>query len=290
MTLSPLRMLFTTWLTLAFAMAATPAARAEPFAAALHASYEQKSEALAKSPLKRRLLLSSAELPNGLQGEVHAVVDHPLAAVRAAFNGPAHWCEVLLLHINNRRCAVGSAGGQQRVTLGIVRKYDIPVEQAFDLPFVFRVTHADPDYLQVQLQADDGPLGTSNYHILLEATAIDAHRSFLHFAYSYEQNPVVALAIGAYLATFGSDKVGFTELGRRADGTPDYIAGPRGLVERNAMRYFLTLEAYLDTGDSDARRQAWYSATERYPRQLHELDRETYMALKRADAKRSTPP
>lgn len=283
----PLRMLL---LMASLAIAAPPAARAGPQAAALRASYEQKSEALAKSPLKRPLLLSSMELPHGLQGQVHAVVNHPLAAVRAAFNGPAHWCEVLLLHVNNRRCTIDSQGGQHRVTLGIVRRYDVPAKEAFDVPFVFRVARADPDYLQVQLKADTGPLGTSNYDILLEATALDARRSFLHFSYSYEQNAVVAMAIQAYLATFGSDKVGFTVLGQRSDGKPDYIAGSRGLVERNAMRYFPTLEAYLSAGNSDARRQAWYSAIERYPRQLHEVNRDTYLALKRADTKPSGAP
>lgn len=262
------------------------AAEAQHSAEALRELHERKSAALSRSALKRPILLDSTELPDGLQGEIFAVVDQPLAAVHAAFNSPANWCEVLLLHVNNRRCQASIAGGQHQISLGIVRRYDKPVEEAFDLPFVFQVKQSTPDFLEVQLRADSGPLGTRNYRILLEATPLDAQRSFLHFSYSYEQNMMVGMAVRAYLATFGSSKVGFTELGKLADGKPDYIAGPRGLVERNAMRYFLTLEAFMAADNTEARRQAWYSATERYPRQLHEIERETYLALKRSDSQR----
>lgn len=262
------------------------AAEAQQSAEALRELHERKSAALSQSALKRPILLSSTELPDGLQGEIFAVVDQPLAAVHAAFNSPANWCEVLLLHVNNRRCQASSAGGQHQISLGIVRRYDKPVEEAFDLPFVFQVKQSTLDFLEVHLRADSGPLGTRNYRILLEATPLDAQRSFLHFSYSYEQNMMVGMAVRAYLATFGSSKVGFSELGKLADGKPDYIAGPRGLVERNAMRYFLTLEAFMAADNTEARRQAWYSATERYPRQLHEIERETYLALKRSDSQR----
>lgn len=262
---------------------ASPAAADPRSAATLRASHESKSAELARSALKRPMLLTSAELPNGLKGEIYAVIEQPLESVQAAFDSPAHWCEVLLLHVNNRRCQAASAGDHHQVTLGIVRRYDKPVAEAFNLPFVLRVVQAKPDYLEVQLKAESGPLGTSNYNILLEAVSLDARRSFVHFSYSYEQNMVVALAVQAYLATFGSSKVGFTELRTTPDGKPDFIAGPRGLVERNAMRYFLTLEAFLSASTRDARRQAWYSAAERYPRQLHEIDRETYLAHKRSD-------
>jgi hypothetical protein len=90
----------------------------------------------------------------------------------------------------------------------------------------------------------------------------------------------------AYLATFGRSKVGFTVQGQTADGKPDYIRGTHGLVERNAMRYFLAVDAYLANGDATARRNAWYTATEKYPRQLHEIDRAAYLDLKTSDEHR----
>jgi hypothetical protein len=99
----------------------------------------------------------------------------------------------------------------------------------------------------------------------------------------------VRLGTQAYLATFGRDKVGFTVTSKTPDGQPEYIRGLRGLVERNAMRYFLTLDAYLSAPAQDQaerRQRHWFAAAEQYPRQLHEVDLETYLALKREDRQR----
>ncbi|MDQ8002364.1 MAG: hypothetical protein REU00_20870, partial [Pseudomonadota bacterium] len=59
-----------------------------------------------------------------------------------------------------------------------------------------------------------------------------------------------------------------------------------------AMRYFLTLDAYLVGLDAppaerrERRQRLWFASTERYPRQLKEVDLATYLAQKRADRER----
>jgi len=70
------------------------------------------------------------------------------------------------------------------------------------------------------------------------------------------------------------------------------MGGVRGAVERNAMRYYLAIDSYLDSlgapaGQQVERRiQGWFNATERYPRQLREMDRPTYVAMKRNEVER----
>jgi hypothetical protein len=55
------------------------------------------------------------------------------------------------------------------------------------------------------------------------------------------------------------------------------------------MRYFLAIESYLATQNlppekqPEARLQDWFTAVERYPRQLHDLDRTSYLVMKRAE-------
>ncbi|MDQ8002499.1 MAG: hypothetical protein REU00_21550, partial [Pseudomonadota bacterium] len=213
---------------------------------ALLDSFAQVHARMAKSGLGRPMVLESAETPNGLKGDVYAVVDHRLDDLRGALEKPEQWCELLTLHINNRRCRVGqAAGGGATLTLSVVRRYDKPVEEAFELPFSYRVASSTPDFLAVDMRTAEGPFGTSNYRVLLEAVRLDGERTFLHFGYGYEHNMMVKLATQAYLATFGAHKVGFTVTGRDETGQPVHITGLRGLVERNAMRYFLTLDAYL---------------------------------------------
>lgn len=240
---------------------------------------------LAASPFKRPAVLKSIDTANGLKGDVYAIVDQPLPVLAQALGTPVQWCAAMLLHINNRSCAVASGPSGERITLSVVRRYDQPLKDAFDLPFGFKLMDNTSEHLEVQLGAPSGPLGTSNYRIVVEAVPADASHSFLHFSYMYDENFMAHTAMQAYLATFGRSKVGFTVVGQAPDGTPEYVRGTHGLVERNAMRYFLALDAHVNAGkDAQSARNAWFSATEGYPHQLHEVDRATYLALKAADA------
>ena len=139
------------------------------------------------------------------------------------------------------------------------------------------------------LTAKDGPLGTSDYLIRLEAVAIPNDKTFLHLTYSYSANFAGRLAMQAYLLTGGSGKVGFTVVGALPNGQPEFIGGVRGVVERNTMRYYLAIDSFLEFARADPatqfeqRLQSWFTAVERYPRQLHEVDRGEYLVMKRAE-------
>lgn len=237
------------------------------------------------SAFKQPILLQSSDTPKGRKGDVFAIVNKPIELVSDSLNDSTHWCQAMLLHVNNRACEVTRKPGGDTITLKVVRKYDQPVSSAFSIPFDFRLIDATPRHLEVGMGSTSGPLGTSNYRIALEAVPISQERSFLHFSYSYEENLLARTATEAYLSIFGSTKIGFTVVGQTAEGKPAYIKGTRGLVERNAMRYFLAVDAYLASpADLQARWNTWYSATELYPLQLHEMDRATYLAGKAEDA------
>ena len=139
-------------------------------------------------------------------------------------------------------------------------------------------------------------MGTSNYRIALEAIPVGEGRTFLHFTYAYEHSMLTRVMTQAYLATFGRGKVGFTVVGHMAGGEVDYIGGTRGLVERNAMRYFLTVDAYVGAvrdplpAQFERRLALWFTGIEQYPRQLHEVDRATYLELKLGDVKEAKRP
>jgi hypothetical protein len=140
---------------------------------------------------------------------------------------------------------------------------------------------------RVGLRPPAGPLGTHDYRILLEATPADATHTVLHLAYSYGYGALGQLAMQAYLATAGASKVGFTTV--EEGGQPHLVGGMRGVMERNTMRYFLAIEAYLASlgtpsqGRAERRFEAWFDATERFARQLHEMSREQYLSMKRRE-------
>ena len=119
-----------------------------------------------------------------------------------------------------------------------------------------------------------------------------AGQTFIRLSYSYSFGSMGRLAMQTYLGTVGRDKVGFTVDGQQPDGAPRYIGGMRGVVERNTMRYYLAIEAFLgaQSAPPNARVEKslrdWFAAVEGYPRQLHEMDQGPYLDMKRREYSR----
>ena len=263
---------------------------------ALRAARETLLTTLSHNQFQRPIHLESSDNGKRLRGDIYADINSPFAAVSKALDEPNDWCDIMLTHLNTKQCHVQQDKTGSVLVLSIVRRLDHPIEQAIELALRYRVTAATPEYLQVELESPQGPFGTSNYRILLRATALPDGRSFLHFSYAYDSTTLTRMVTQAYLATIGRGKVGFTIVGQRTDGTPDYLGGIRGLVERNAMRYFLAIEAYLGAvgvapaDQFEKRLDIWFSAIERYPRQLHDVERAHYLEVKRADRQRRLSP
>ena len=255
----------------------------------LRAKHAELGNKLGHNQFRKPLYLDSSESPDGVKGNVYALIDHPFATAAAALNSPEDWCEILILHINTKYCRA-SRGDQGSILNMIVgTKQDRPLNLANRLEFVYRVAAQTPNYLQVTLNADQGPLGTRDYRIVFEAVAVDGGRTFIHVSYAYGFGTVGRLAMQAYLGTLGRSKVGFTVAGTQADGRPRHVGGMRGVVERNTMRYYLAIEAYLGALSTPAqarlekRLRDWFAAAERYPRQLHEMERDEYLDMKRKE-------
>lgn len=271
-------------LALAFALAG--AAQAQD-AAALKARHGALRDALANNVFQRPIALESSERSDGLRGDIHARIDQPFALVGAALQGVDRWCDILILHLNVKQCRGAGANADAALQLVIGQKHDQALDQAYRFAFDYDVVASRPDYLQVQLTAEEGPLGTSDYRIVLEVAALDARRSIIHLSYAYGFGLAARVAMQGYLATVGRDKVGFSVIGSKPDGQPRFVGGTRGVIERNTMRYYLAIEAYLGAlslppaQQFEKRLADWHSGVERYPAQLRELDRAAYIAMKR---------
>lgn len=277
---------------LAIGLAAPGAGWADPgppAAAALLAKYQALAGQLRNNPFQRPIHLDSSENAGELTGDIYALVDAPYAQARAVLDEPAEWCEVLMLHLNTKHCRATDGDGDGALTVRVGKKHQQPVDEAYRLEFSYHVEAAAPDYLSILLKAAEGPLNTRDYRIRLQAIPLADGRTFLRLTYSCTYGLISRMAMKTYLATLARDKVGFTVIGRDSDGGPDYIGGMRGVVERNTMRYYLAIDAYLDSLSvppaqrTEKRLQAWFTATEQYARQLHELDRGDYLQMKRAE-------
>jgi hypothetical protein len=258
----------------------------------LRARYAQLGPQLANSPFQRPIHLESTQSSGDLQGDVFAVVEHPFSTLERALSGPQAWCDILILHLNVKHCRVGHGAAANVLAVSIGKKHDQPLSDAYRVNFNYQVAASADDYLKLGLNAEEGPLGTRDYRIVVEAVPLDARRSFMRMSYSYGYGFAARMAMQGYLSTVGSGKVGFSVVDKRPDGQPVYVGNMRGVVERNAMRYYLAIDAYLASLSLPAEKQQekrlrdWFAATERYAKQLHEVDQADYLAMKRREIAR----
>jgi hypothetical protein len=260
--------------------------------AALRAKYEELRGKLERNAFGRPLHLVSSEGSRELKGDVYGIVNFPFAQVEQGFREAGSWCDVLILPFNTKHCNAAGSGADKTLAVRVGRKADQPAEQAYPIVFKYSVSSRADDYFRTVLKADSGPLGTHDYQIVLEATPLDDKHAFIHLSYSYGFGLLSRLAMQAYLGTTGANKVGFTVTGRDAQGRPAYVGGMLGATERNTMRYFLAIDAYLASlglpkeQQVEKRLNDWFAATEKYPRQLHEMARGEYLAMKQKETTR----
>lgn len=261
-------------------------------AVSLLEQHAQLREPLANNQFQRPLVVQSSDQASQLKGEIFAQLEQPFPVVAPRLQTMAQWCDVLILHLNVKSCRPSGADSKATLRLDVGSKSEQELDDAYPFDFLYQVKSSEPDFLQVQLTAVDGPLGTSDYDIELQLVALDEQRSFMHLSYSYSFGLMAQAAMQGYLATIGHDKVGFSVTGTTSNGQPIYQRGMRGVVERNTMRYYLALEAYLGASSGSPAEQQeqrlndWHSAVERYPLQLHELERGEYLTMKHAEIRR----
>jgi hypothetical protein len=252
---------------------------------ALRASYAAMQGELADSGFGRPLHIESREDGSRQTGDIYAAIDMPFRTVAAALRSPERWCDILVLPANVQRCSAADGS----FALYVARKPQDPPEDAYRVDLNYRVLADDSNYREVLLSAPSGPMGTRNYRIRLEAAPLDGQRSFMHLSYSYALGLAARIAMQAYFATSGRDKTGFSIVDRQPDGRPVYVDGARGAVERNAMRYYLAVEAFLESLQApprerlETRLRDWYDSIDRYPQLKEDVGRDEYLRLKRKE-------
>lgn len=248
-------------------------------------------EVIAGSPFDEPLAVASEERPHSVSGHVHARLEQPFAELAEALGSPSAWCQVLFLHLNVKGCFHDPAGDEAALTLYVGRQRYEPLTEAERLDLRWRVVAEGVTYLEMVLEGDQGPYGTRAFRLQLRAVPDLDGTSLVQLRYSLVYGMTARLALRGYFAFGGRDRVGFSELPGE-DGQPQRVGGMRGMIERNVMRFYLALVAHLETRmlPEAERREAslshWFTLTERYPEQLHEIDRSDYLAMKRREHER----
>jgi hypothetical protein len=264
-------------------MAVTP-----PDALALQESYRNIKENLPKSTLLRPLQITSQESAAHLSGDLFATVEYDMAPIIVAASSAERWCEVMLLLSNSHGCQAAGGNNNDILEVSISSSKTADIAGATPTAFQLQGRSTTAEYLDAALVAVDGPMGTRNISLRLQAIPLTATRSFVHLHYAYDTQWLGRMAMQAYLQTTGRGKVGFTPTADVSSSSA-YISGVRGVIERNTMRYFLGFNCALAFNAQNppqrfsSMAQCWYEQVERYPVQLHEMQRKEYLDMKSAE-------
>jgi hypothetical protein len=251
----------------------------------LEVKHRVLEEQLSKNDFGVPIVIQANGDDGRMEGNVYGILEQPFSAVRQALVEAPNWCKITPLHFNIKACTWQKINGDYRLTLYSGRKYYEEPGSTYVFDYRYHSQCDDSSYCEVTLSSEDGPMDTGNYRFQAEIIPLNG-KTFIHFHYGYEYGFVTDMAMFTYLSTIGSGKVGFTITGHGRDGEPEYIGGVQGVVERNAMRYYLALQAYLDSlkvpekVQFDQRLQRWYDLTDRYRHQLYEMSREDYLTYK----------
>jgi hypothetical protein len=255
---------------------------------ALLAKYPQIKAKLEKNQFGAPIFLESTESGHSVRVDMYGVLEHPFTVVKEALQSPPNWCDITSLHLNTKACTWQKTGNQYTITIYSGRKYYQPPSDAYPLKLKFRLLAQQPDFLSVALSADEGPFRTKDHRMNLEAVPLEKGKTFVHFSYSYTLSRMAQMAVKTYLSTIGRDKLGFTTLPGKG-GKGGYVSGERGAIERNTVRYYLAVEAYLDTlkypeeQRFEQRINRWYDLTAKYPRQLKEMEKGEYLSMQKRE-------
>lgn len=238
------------------------------------------ADTIRRDGLAARMLIRSGQQGDTARGSVDAIVDYPYSEVNRALASIRPWCEITFLHFNIKACVHHETDAGILVTLYSGRMHYLPPEDAFRNEYAFREEARDEQRLALSIEGANGPFGTRDYKIHIEAAPLDEQRSVLRLSYSVSYGLMTRTAQRLYFATAGRHRIGFSE----EDGQP--IRGLRGMMERNTMRFYLALQAYLEAPQEDAllqRLTRWHALTLEHPAQLKELSLEEYLHNKQRE-------
>lgn len=254
----------------------------------LLATYQRHAVNLKSSSFGLPLFLESHEQGDRVHVDVYGIFDYPFDNVVRVLNVPENWCGIVPLHPNVKACTSRKLPESKQLIFYIGRKvYQLP-EDAHQVIYNYRIVEQQSGYLDVILSADDGPFGTRDHRMRFEALPLAGGKTFVHVSYEYSDSVALRLAAKAYFATLGRDKVGFTVTGTDKNGKEIYVGGPRGSIERNAVRYYFAIQTFMNYPDKslfNVRSSQWYDLTIRYPKQLFDLTKQDYLAFKTAEHK-----
>jgi hypothetical protein len=257
-------------------------------AQALHDRYRSLEPRLRATVFNAPIQLDAEDRDGIVSGEVYGILAQPFDVFRTTLQQPAAWCQLVILHGNIKACAHREQLGVKTLTLYTgKRKYENP-KKARPTEFTFALKSSSSEYFEVVLTSPAGPLDTSDYRLEMQAVPLNG-QTFAHVRFSYRYGALTRMVSSTYYSTLGRNRIGFSVVGTDRRGEPIHVKGRLGAIERNVMFAYLCTQAMFESMvQPEAQRFDWrlrrcYALTDKYARQLHEVEEDEYLQVKRRE-------
>jgi hypothetical protein len=164
-------------------------------------TYHRNMAKLEKNSFGFPLFLESFERDDRVHVDVYGIFDQPFSSIVNVLKVPANWCDIVSLHPNVKACTYREVTGAWLLTFYLGRKFYQPPENTRQLVYRYRKVDQQEGYLDIILNADEGPFGTTDHRMRFEALALDGGRTFVRVSYSYNDSVALRLAEKVYFAT-----------------------------------------------------------------------------------------
>jgi hypothetical protein len=217
--------------------------------------------------------------------EVYGTVHGKFTTVSQALLGSRGYCEFLPPLFNLKSCVSARVDGRDLIRFYVGSKHYTSMLRTILIVAELQRVSERPDYVHVRLASVDAASTKYGYRIDIEVVPFGDDVLARVRTY-YNPDRLTRIAVSTYLHTVGENKVGFTRVAVAGQDKTAYVGGMSGVIERNTVRAFMAMQAYLDTVDAplagrySERLQRWFALTDRFRRQLHELGRREYISVK----------
>ena len=254
-------------------------------------SYQRNKARLETSSFGLPLIVDSAQRDNYVYVNVYGIFDHPFSSMTNVLKVPANWCDIVSIYPNVKACTASDLSGAWQLTLYLGTKGYQPPDETRQVTYRFRYEDQQQEQMDIILHSDEGPFGTKDHKLRFAALPLDRDKTFVLVRYAYRDSAALRLVTKIYFATIARHLTGFTVSGTDRHGNPVSIGGPRGAVERSAVRYYNAIQSFLNTWRSPAEKRfimslnEWYALSRRYGKKLLDIDKEEYFAAKTRERK-----
>ncbi len=249
--------------------------------------YHNIQEGLTIGPPTLPLFVKSSENSNSntVYVDIYSTAHYPFSFIKDQLLIPANWCEIVLPHPDIRACTYKKTHDAWLLNIYSVNKFSIPLDDAYQMKFVYHIDALQPSYFDIALTANEGPSYTEHHQLGFEMAPLNKDTTLIHLRYSFGYR-----SWGYFLMKLlGGGKIGFSVIDTDSNGNPVYVGGPRGAAERNAVRFYLAILAYMDTFKIPVEQRfekqinQWYDLAAPYRKQLLEMEKDNYIVYKRQD-------